>query len=96
MLVVIVLSLAVPVGYAFMPEVQKRRNAEAKNDELREKVEEQRRLLVRLQREELLLKNGDPEYIEFIARDLFGRMKEGEHIFQVVPAKPGASAAPRH
>ncbi len=86
----IVLSSAVPIAYSFMPEVKKRREQEAKIEELRSTVEKQRMVLARHEREENLLKH-DPEYVGLIARDRLDLMKDGETIYRLDPPKPAPS-----
>ncbi len=89
--VVVLISLAILVlaAYAFLPEM--RRLREMKDDlaglQKDLKVEELR--LLQQQREERWL-NENPEYVETIARDRLGVMKEGETILRL-DEKPAAS-----
>ena len=83
----IVLSSAVPIGYSFLPEVKRRKEQEARVEELKAAIEKQRMILVRHEREENLLKH-DSEYVSLIARDRLDLMKEGETIYRLDPAKP--------
>ena len=87
----IVLSAAVPIAYSFLPEVQKRKEQDARLEELTAAVEKQRMILARHQREEHLLKH-DPEYVGMVARDRLDLMKVGESIFRIDPVKPAQSA----
>ena len=86
LLVLIVLSAAVPVAYSFLPEVKKRKDQQARLEELKAEVDKQRMLLARYQREENLLKH-DPEYLGVIARDRLDLMKDGEIIYRLDPPK---------
>jgi cell division protein FtsB len=88
LVLLIILSALIPIGYAFMPEVKKRRQAEARIEELREQIETENLLLTRLQREEQLLQR-DPEYTGLIARDKLNLMAPGEFVLRLDPPKPG-------
>ena len=81
-LTLIVLAATIPIGYSFLPEVNKRREQDVRVEELKAEIEKQRRGLVRHQREEDLLKH-DPEYVGMIARDRLDLMKEGETIYRM-------------
>ncbi|HEY3900961.1 MAG TPA: septum formation initiator family protein [Chthoniobacter sp.] len=74
-------------AYHFVPEVSKRRDQQARVEELKVEVDKQRQLLVRNSRIEELLKH-DPEYIGLVARDRLDLMKEGETIYRIDPPKP--------
>ncbi len=78
----IVCAFSIPIAYSFMPELKKRKAADARVDELTSQIEGQQMLLARLQREENLLKH-DPEYVGLIARDRLDLMKEGETIYRL-------------
>ena len=82
LLVLIGAAICIPVAYSFMPEVKKRRDANARVEELKSQIDVQHMLLARLQREESLLKH-DPEYNGLIARDLLELMKDGETIYRL-------------
>lgn len=68
----------------FGPQVNKKRETERRIEQLKAEVEKQKELLARRKREEDLLKN-DPQYLEIIARDKLGLMKEGETIIRIEP-----------
>ena len=85
--VLILLVLGTIAAYHFLPEVTKRRDQQARVEELKVEVEKQRQLLVRNTRIEELLKH-DPEYIGLVARDRLDLMKEGETIYRIEPPKP--------
>jgi cell division protein FtsB len=88
--VLIVLTVGAIAAYHFLPEVTKRRDQEARVEELKLEVEKERQLLVRNTRAEELLKH-DPEYVGLIARDRLDLMKEGETIYRFDPVKPDKS-----
>jgi cell division protein FtsB len=90
LLTLIVLSAIIPIGYAFLPEVKKRKEAEARNEELRLDIEDTRMQLAHFELEEKLLKT-DPEYVGIFARDLLGLMDKGETIYRLDPPKAGAA-----
>jgi cell division protein FtsB len=85
--VLILLVLGAIAAYHFLPEVSKRRDQQARVEELKMEVEKQRQLLTRNMRFEELLKH-DPEYVGLIARDRLDLMKEGETIYRLDPPKP--------
>jgi cell division protein FtsB len=85
--VLILLVLGTIAAYHFVPEVSKRRDQQARVEELKVEVDKQRQLLVRNSRIEELLKH-DPEYIGLVARDRLDLMKEGETIYRIDPPKP--------
>ena len=90
LLTLIVLSASIPIGYSFLPEVNKRKNDELRIEELKAQVEQEQMRLHRLALEERLLKH-DPEYVGVIARDRLGLMDKGETIYRIDSAKPDLS-----
>ena len=89
MIVTIVLLVGTILGQRFLPEVGKRKEAEAKRDALQAMIDVERQRSTRLNREVALLQT-DPEYIGLIARDRLDLMKEGEMIYRVEnPRDPG-------
>ena len=64
----------------FVPEIQKFRRLAAEAGKQSEILETQEILRKNLQRERVLL--DDPEYLEMIAREKIGVMKEGEQILK--------------
>ena len=85
--VLILLVLGAIAAYHFLPEVSKRRDQQARVEQLKLEVDQQRQLLIRNTRIEELLKH-DPEYVGLIARDRLDLMKEGETIYRIEPPKP--------
>jgi cell division protein FtsB len=83
----IVLTVAALVCYRFLPEVSKRRDQQARVEELKAEVEKERQLLVLNTRKKELL-NYDAEYLGLVARDRLDLMKEGETIYRLDPPKP--------
>ena len=92
LLTLIVLSATIPIGYSFLPEVKKRKEAEMRNEELRTRIEDGRMELAHLELQEKLLKT-DPEYVGIIARDHLDLMDKGETIYRLDPPK-NATAKP--
>jgi len=80
--VLILLVLGAIAAYHFLPEVSKRRDQQARVEQLKMEVDQQRQLLIRNTRIEELLKH-DPEYVGLIARDRLDLMKEGETVFRL-------------
>lgn len=93
----IVLTLATPAFYSFTPAVKKRRELEARVENLKSDIEQQRLVLQRHTREEGLLRR-DAEYISLMARDRLDMMKEGETIFRfgTAPSGSGSTLPPAH
>jgi cell division protein FtsB len=85
-LVLIALSISVPIGYAFLPEVSKRAELRERVEQLKGELEREKMQLVRFEREEMLLRNS-PEYAGLIARDKLDLMKEGETIYRLDSSK---------
>jgi cell division protein FtsB len=88
--VLILLVLGTIAAYHFLPEVSKRRDQQARLEQLKMEVEKQRQLLTRNTRIEELLKH-DPDYVGLIARDRLDLMKEGETIYRLDPVMPDRS-----
>lgn len=82
MVTMIVVVLATILGYRFVPEVGRRREAEAYKQQLRAQIESEKMLLARRTREEVLIRK-DPEYAGIVARDLLNLMRPGETIYRV-------------
>jgi cell division protein FtsB len=78
----IVLTLLTTVAYRMLPEISKRKEQQARVDELKVEVEKEKEILSRNLREETLLKL-DPEYVGLIARDRLDLMKDGETIYRL-------------
>lgn len=85
------------VALAFRPEWN-RRNELARQLSQEEAKLASELLLQKQRTREVQLLQTDPEYVEMIARDKLGVMREGETIFRLDPPKSGAvapDAAPR-
>ena len=65
-----------------LPEIGKRKEQQARVEELKAIVDKEKQALVRNLREENLLKL-DPEYVGLIARDRLDLMREGETIYRL-------------
>lgn len=91
-LIALILVCFVLLGaFLFYPQIERRK-------ELARQLEEEQAVLRdeeaqrTLHRREVHLLENDPEYVEIIARDRIGVMKEGETIFRFdTPALPPAS-----
>ena len=89
-LVLIALSISVPIVFAFMPEVSKRKELRLRVEQLKGDLEREKMQLVRFEREEMLLRKS-PEYAGLIARDKLDLMKEGETIYRLEAGKMDAA-----
>ena len=96
LLILTAAALTIPIAYAFLPEMKKRKEAAIRIEELKTQIEDARMRLTSLQRKEFLLRNSR-EYVATIARDRLDLMDAGETIYRLEPAKPAAlkSPAPR-
>ncbi len=83
----IVLVLLTTVAYRMLPEIGKRKEQQARLDELKALVDKEKQTLARNLREENLLKL-DPEYVGLIARDRLDLLREGETIYRLESPKP--------
>ena len=86
LLILTAAALTIPIAYAFLPEMKKRKEAAIRIEELKTQIEDARMKLARLQREEFLLRN-DREYVSIIARDRLDLMKDGETIYRIEEPK---------
>ncbi|MEI8343282.1 MAG: septum formation initiator family protein [Verrucomicrobiota bacterium] len=84
MVTLIVFAGIVLIVCAFVPELKKQREQNARLDQLKADIERQKALLTQRTREVELLKN-DPGYVETLARDRLDLMKEGETIYRLEP-----------
>lgn len=95
-LVLIVLGFIGVALFAFLPEISRHKNLASQLEREREALA--REELVKRQRlREVNLLQHDPEYVEIIARDRLGVMKEGETIFRLdsptnAPASSGTNS----
>jgi cell division protein FtsB len=87
----IVLSLVAFALMAFHPEWERHRALAAQLEEEKAVLREQELLLKQRERELHLLQN-DPEYVEILARDTLGMMKEGEEIMRLDASAPKPAA----
>jgi len=82
MATLVILAMMVVIVCAFLPEVKKQREQNARLRQLKIDIEKQRALFTQQSREVELLKN-DPGYVETVARDRLDLMKEGETIYRI-------------
>ena len=90
MVTLIVFAGIILIVCAFVPELKKQHEQNARLDQLKADIERQKALLSRRTREVELLKN-DPGYVETLARDRLDLMKEGETIYRI--ESPGQEKA---
>ncbi len=86
LITLMLLALAALIAYRFTPEISKRRNQQARLDQLKAEVENERQLVALNTSEEELLKH-DPDYAGLVARDRLDLMKEGETIYRFDPVR---------
>lgn len=89
MVTLIVFAAIVVTIFAFIPELKKQREQNARLNQLKTDIERQKTLLARRTREVELLKN-DPGYVETLARDRLDLMKEGETIYRIEQPNKGS------
>lgn len=91
-IMLIVLSLAVPLSYAFLPEFRRERDQLERIAVLKSTLEREVMLLARYTREEKLL--TDPAYVALLARDHLDVMREGETIYRFETPKVTGGGTP--
>lgn len=98
LLSLILLAILAGAGLAFYPEWKQRNQLAARLEGEKKKLEAEQLLQKRREREVRLLQT-DPGYVEIIARDKLGVMKEGETIFRLdgsrSPAVEAVAPAPQ-
>lgn len=90
--VLISLAAVVFAVFAFLPEMRRLREMKTDLAGLKQDLKAEELRLLQQQREERWL-NENPEYVETIARDRLGVMKDGETIIRL-DEKPAASPPP--
>ena len=91
--VLIVLAGVLFIGLMLYPEWRHRNQLSAKLEEQRGKLRAEQLLQKKREREVHLLKT-DPGYVETIARDKLGVMKEGETIFRLDGSRAPTAETP--
>ncbi len=76
------IGAVVVIVLAFVPELRRIQEMRANLDGLQKELASQQLLLRQQQRQEKWL-HDDPAYVEILARDRLGVMKEGETIFRL-------------
>ncbi|HEY8900100.1 MAG TPA: septum formation initiator family protein [Chthoniobacterales bacterium] len=89
LIVLIGLGTIVMIVLAFVPELRRITEMRETLAGLEKDLEGQKLLLLQQQREEKWL-NEDPAYVETLARDRLGVMKEGETILRLEEPAPAA------
>lgn len=75
----------------FLPSYAKMQDLKARNNEYARRIEALQRRNTELEQEKHLLES-DPAYLEKVARQKMGLIREGEKVYRMVPAvtpKPG-------
>ncbi len=80
--VLIVLTVLATIGYRMLPEIGKRKEQDARADDLQAQVEKEKQTLASNLRIENLLKH-DPEYVGLIARDRLDLSDQKETIYRL-------------
>jgi cell division protein FtsB len=82
--VILLFIFLVIILLIFLPGYNKLQNLRARNEMLRKRIEELKKSNVELEQEIVKLKT-DPEYMEKVAREELGVVKEGEIIYKILP-----------
>jgi cell division protein FtsB len=93
LLFLIALGLVVGAALAFLPELRRIDEMRANLAGLQKDLAAQQLLLLQQQRQEKWL-NENREYVETLARDRLGVMKEGETVYRLDETQAAATAAP--
>ena len=87
-------ALLTVLGMAFFPEIVRHRELDAQLSRHKEALKREEALREEQRREVHLLEN-EPEYVEAIARDKIGVMKEGETIVRLDGPAPVPAGRPK-
>jgi cell division protein FtsB len=77
--------LAIFVLFAFLPSYTQLQDLKLRNVQYEDEIIRLKRERVQLERERKLL-ISDPQYLEKVAREKMGLIKEGETIYRITPA----------
>lgn len=80
-------GITVAILIFFLPSYAKMQDLRAKNEEYAKRIEVLQKRNAALEKEKHLLET-DPAYLEKVARNKMGLIKEGEKVYRIVPAKP--------
>ncbi len=80
---------AVVVFFIFLPSYTQLQDLKQKNLEYQTKIRDLEKEKAQLTQEKRLLIE-DPVYLEKVAREKMGLIREGEVVYQIVPAQPGS------
>ena len=83
-------SFAIIVFLLFLPSYTKMQDLRQKNSELAKELRELKHQNAQLKRERALLEN-DPVYLEKVAREKMGLIREGEVVYKMVPQATNAT-----
>jgi cell division protein FtsB len=86
LLVLLVIAIWLGIVTLFVPPYKRLTKSRSEIDQLQAQVNEQKGLLARQTRQVYLLRT-DATYLETIARDRLGLMKEGETVFRLETPK---------
>ncbi len=85
-------AFTVIVLLAFIPSYAKMQDLKQKNNEYAKRIEALQQRNVQLEREKYLLES-DPVYLEKVARQKMGLIRDGEKVYRVAPAPAKKPAA---
>lgn len=80
----VLIAVIVVAWVMFLPAYSKLQDIKQKNIELENRITELKQENDDLRREQLMLK-GNPEYLEKVAREKMGLIKEGESVVRITP-----------
>jgi cell division protein FtsB len=85
-------AFAVALLLVFLPSYAKMQDLKDKNDEYARRIEVLQKRNARLEQEQHLLET-DPVYLEKVARQRMGLIRDGETVYKIVPATKAKPAA---
>ncbi len=88
----ILIGTAAVLAVVFLPSYLRLQSLKAKNAAYERKIRELRMARIRLEEERRLLEE-DPVYLEKVAREKMGLIKEGEVIYKITPPEAAAEVA---
>ncbi|VAW14681.1 hypothetical protein MNBD_BACTEROID05-1225 [hydrothermal vent metagenome] len=82
---IVIFVIALLVLVFFLPSFSKKQDLLKRNQDLKKQIEDLTQKNIDLLKEQKLLEE-DPEYLEKVAREKMGLVKEGEVIYRIIPS----------
>ncbi len=79
-------ALAAILLIVFLPSYAKMQDLKMKNREMAQRIDQLEKKNAKLSEEKRMLET-DPEYLEKVAREKMGLIRDGEKVYKIVPAQ---------